>query len=170
MAWECLAWEQFENFMRIMWKEYKCKADYTTTSRRAKRNYSFEYVWVQHKDVVYFRGLDDTVKYLKNWWKFSKLFLWKIGFHDIDNIYDIYLSYDKKEDLVFPIFISDLVFYYFTNKDWDKNFVFSSPEYYLYLKKKYWFVDLETFEIIKHIDSEWKQIEKVLRILEKIIL
>ncbi len=169
MAGECLAWEDFENFMRIMWREYKCKRNYKVSVIRAKRNYSPEYVGVQHKDVVYFRWLTETIKYLKSWWEFRKLFLWKVGFHDLENINDIYEWSHKKEDLVFPIFISDLIYYYIVNKWKDKKFKFSTPEYYLHLKKKYWFIDLESFKIIHHVDSKWKEIKKIITMFEKVI-
>jgi len=170
MAWEALEGEDFESFMRIMWKEYKCKVDYLTTIRRAKRNYSFEYAWVQHKDVVYFRGLMEMIRYLKSWNAFSKLFLWKIGYHDVDNMHDIYQASERKAELVFPIFISDLLYYYLENKTKDSNFILDIPEYYLYLKKKYWFLDLESFCIVEHMNKKDKKIEKILKLVEKLVL
>lgn len=170
MAWESLDWEKFEDFMRIMWKEYKCKRNYTSSVIRAKRNYSPAHVWVQHKDVVYFRWLTETLKYLQSWRDFSKLFLWKVWFHDIDNIYDIYVSYENKTDLVFPVFISDLIYYYFTEKLIDPTFEISIPEYYLYLKKKYWFIDIESFKIVEHLQNDWKKVEKIIKMFEKVII
>lgn len=170
MAWECLEWERFQDFMRIMWKEHKCKRNYRSSVIRAKRNYSPEYVWVQHKDVVYFRWLTETLKYLQSWKDFSKLFLWKVWFHDIDNIYDIYSAYQSKEDLVFPIFISDLIYYYFNEKGKNPEFEIFIPEYYLYLKKKYWFIDIESFKIVEHLQRDWKQVEKIIKMFEKIII
>lgn len=169
LAGECLDGEKFEDFMRIMGKEYKCKRAYELSVIRAKRNYSLEHVGVQHKDVVYFRGLTQLLDYLKAGWEFRKLFLGKVGFDDIENIETIYQAYDKKQDLVFPIFISDLIHYYFTQKLWDDSFEFSSPEYYLYLKKKYWFIDIESFKIIDHINDQWKKIEKIIKMFEKAI-
>lgn len=170
IAWECLDWEKFEDFMRIMWKEYKCKRDYTTSVVRAKRNYSVEHIWVQHKDVVYFRWLTKVLKYLKWGWDFRKLFLWKVGFEDIENIETIYRAFKNKDELVFPVFISDLVHYYFTKKLQDDTFEFLIPEYYLYLKKKYWFIDIESFKIIDHINKDWKKIERILKMFEKVII
>ncbi len=170
LAGECLDGDKFENFMRIMWKEYKCKRNYTTSVVRAKRNYSIEHVWVQHKDVVYFRWLTQVLEYLQNGWEFRKLFLGKVWFDDIENIELIYSSYEEKDKLVYPIFISDLIHYYFIGKTNDTNFEFSTPEYYLYLKKKYWFIDIESFKIIDHINKDWKKIERILKIFEKIIV
>lgn len=170
MAWECLAWEQFEDFMRIMGHEYKCKRDYMTSVIRAKRNYSPEHVWVQHKDVVYFRGLTKLLDYLKWWGDFRKLFLWKIWFQDIENLETIHQAYEEKQNLIYPIFISDLVYYYFREREKAKDFLFSTPEYYLYLKKKYWFIDIESFCIIDHINKDWKKIEKILKMFEKVII
>ncbi len=167
LAWECLPGEDFEDFMRIMGKEYECKYSYTTAVIRSKRNYSLNYPWVQHKDVVYFRGLTETVKYLKEGWLFFKLFLWKVGFRDIDNIFDIYQASEKKEKCIFPIFISDLITYYLLEKEKNKDFVFHSWEYCLYLKKKYWFLDLWDFHIIPQVNDKWKKIEQVIKILEK---
>lgn len=169
IAWECLDGERFEDFMRIMWKEYKCKRDYRASVIRAKRNYSIEHIWVQHKDVVYFRGLTKVLDYLKGGWDFRKLFLWKVGFQDIENIETIYQAYPNKDELVFPIFISDLVYYYFNGKLTEDDFEFKTPEYYLYLKKKYWFIDIESFKIIEHINRDWKKIERILKMFEKVI-
>ncbi len=169
MAWECLDGKRFEDFMRIMGQEYNCKVDYVSSMRRSKRNYSMEYPWVQHKDVVYFRWLTEVVKYLKSWKSFSKLFLWKVWYHDVDNLYDIYLASDNKDKLVFPIFISDLIYYYIENKSKDSDFLLDVPEYYLHLKKKYWFLDLESFGIVSYMKQESKKIEKILKLIEKLI-
>lgn len=169
MAGECLEGHDFKEFMRIMGREYKCKRSYFPAVVRAKRNYSPEYVWVQHKDVVYFRGLTQVVDYLKQWWEFWKLFLWKVWFHDLDNLYDIYTGFEEKEKLVFPIFISDLIYYYLTEKEKDEHFEFQTPEYYLYIKKKYWFLGIESFKIIDHINDEWKKIERIIKMFEKAI-
>ena len=170
MAWEVLPGDDFLEFMRIMWKEYKCKRNHINSVRRAKRNYSLNHRWVQHKDVVYFRWLTELLEELKKWHKFSRLFLWKVGFHDVEHLYEIYYSHPRKEEIIYPIFISDLIYYYFTQKWEDKDFVFSAPDYYLYLKKKYWFIDIESFCIIPCVQRDWKKIEKILKILEKIIL
>jgi hypothetical protein len=169
MAGESLSGEKFQNFMRIMWHEYACKRDYNTSIIRAKRNYSINNIGVQHKDVVYFRWLTKLLDYLKSGWDFRKLFLWKVWFEDIENIDAIYCTYHHKNNLVFPIFISDLINYYFTEKLKDLNFKFCTPDYYLYLKKKYWFIDIESFKIIEHINTDWKKIEKILKIFEKFI-
>jgi len=166
LAWECLDGEKFEDFMRIMWKEYKCKRNYKASVTRAKRNYSIEHVGVQHKDVVYFRWLTETVKYLKKWWEFKKLFLGKVWFHDIENLHDIYISYENKSEIVFPIFISDLIYFYFSKKIEDPDFSLDIPEYYLHLKKKYWFIDIESFKIIDHINKEIKKINKIIKMFE----
>ncbi len=169
IAGETLWWEELSDFMRIMGKEYKCQNNYQAGIIRAKRNYSFMFPWVQHKDVVYFRWLTQTVAYLKQWGSFWKLFLGKVGFNDIENLYDIYVLSDRKHDLVFPIFISDLIYYYIKEKQKNKEFLFSAPDYYLYLKKKYWFLDLESFHIIDHVDSQWKKIEKIIKKFENVI-
>jgi hypothetical protein len=71
---------------------------------------------------------------------------------------------------VYPIFISDLIHYYFIQKLEEKDFEFSIPEYYLHLKKKYWFIDIESFSIIDHITKDWKKIERILKMLEKVII
>jgi len=168
IAGECLQWDKFEDFMRIMGKEYKCKRSYKNSVIRAKRNYSPKFVWVQHKDVVYFRWLTEIINFLKEWGEFRKMFLWKVWFHDVENLFSIYESYEDKQELVFPIFISDLIYYYITEKEKDPKFIFEAPEYYLYLKKKYWFVDLDCFRIIDQINSKWKKIEKIVKVFESI--
>lgn len=169
LAWECLTGVEFQEFMRIMVKEYKCMRSYDTAVLRAKRNYSIDNIWVQHKDVVYFRWLTEVIEYLKSGGEFRKLFLWKVWFLDVDNIYNIYQQYEEREEIVFPIFISDLIYYYFTEKEKKHDFIFVTQDYYLYLKKKYWFIDLDWFKIIKKIDKDWKEIEKILSMLEKIV-
>jgi len=170
MWWEVLAGDDYRWFLRIMIQEYKCKKSLDSIFKRTKRNYSFEHAWIQHKDVAYFRWLLQIVSYLKEWWEFRKLFLWKVGFHDLDNIFDIYMWYDNKQEIVFPVFISDLIYYYFTNLIEDPKFIFSTPDYYFYLKKKYWFIDLESFHIIDRINNNMKKIQKLLKLLEKNIL
>lgn len=169
MAGECLARDDFSEFMRIMWKEYECKRNYDISVIRAKRNYSLHHIWVQHKDVVYFRWLSRILEYLGQGWEFRKLFLGKVGFEDIENIEIIYQSFEEKEKLVYPLFISDLIYYYFTEKWKDKDFEFKTPEYYLYLKKKYWFIDIESFKIIDHVNSKWKEIMRIIKMIGKII-
>lgn len=168
MMWgEVLSGDDYRWFLRIMVQEYKCKKSMESIFRRTKRNYSFEATWIQHKDVTYFRGLIKIGSYLRSWGEFRRLFLWKVWFHDLDNLFDIYVWYQDKKNVVFPIFISDLIYYYFSNIKKDETFQFSSSEYYLYLKKKYWFIDLESFEILRRIEENWKKIQKILKLLEK---
>jgi hypothetical protein len=62
-----------------------------------------------------------------------------------------------------------LVYYYFSETQKNKGFEFSIPEYYLYLKKKYWFIDIETFKIVEHLQKDWKQVEKIIKMFEKTI-
>lgn len=169
MAWEILSGDHFVDFMRIMGKEYACKRDYRTSVARSKRNYSPKFAGVQHKDVVYFRWLTQTIEFLKNGWEFRKLFLWKVWFDDLENIDSIRTTSPHKDDLVFPLFISDIVHYYFFHKINDTAFVFKASEYYLYIKKKYWFLWIESFKIIPRIEADWKQIEKIIKMFEKYI-
>lgn len=167
MAGECIDGDEFEDFMRIMGKEYKCKPSYKNSAIRAKRNYPFNHVWVQHKDTVYFRGLTQLAEYLKRWGQFRKLFLGKVGFHDIENLFDIYQKHPEREKVVFPIFISDLIYYYLLEKEKNKEFVFSTVVYYVHLKKKYWFLGLDSFNIVEQINTKWKKIEKIITLFEK---
>ncbi len=170
LAWEILSWEDFQEFMRIMVTEYKCMRSYDVAVLRAKRNYSFHAPWVQHKDVVYFRGLTEVIDYLKTWWEFKKLFLWKVWFLDLDNMYDLYQRYEKKEEIVFPLFISDLISYYFKNLEKNNQYEFNIQEYNLFLKKKYWFLDLDSFKIIQRLTEDWNRIDKLLQFLKKILI
>ncbi len=167
MSWEVLDWKDYKDFLRIKnilsWE----KKDTSNDFLRSKRNYPFSDPGVQHKDVVYFRWLTDTIDYLKSGWEFRKLFLWKVWFHDLEHMSDIYDLYENKTEIVFPIFISDLIYYYLKEIQKDAIFVFNSQKYYLYLKKKYWFLDLDAFKIIEQIDTKWRKIEKVLHIFEK---
>ena len=169
LSWELLEWKDYEDFLRIMNVLTPANRDYSNAVIRSKRNYSFSHKWVQHKDVVYFRGLTDTINYLKSWWEFRKLFLGKVWFHDLEHLSDIYDRYEEKSEIVFPIFISDLVYYYLWEIKKDAIFVFNSQRYYLYLKRKYWFLDLDAFKIIEQIDTKWKKIEKIINIFEKAV-
>ena len=169
MSWEMLEWKDFKNFLQIMDSMNSVQKDYTNAVLRSKRNYSLSYPWAQHKDVVYFRWLTDMINYLKSGWEFRKLFLGKVGFHDLEHMSDIYDRYETKSDVVFPIFISDIIYYYLSEIQKDAIFVFNSQKYYLYLKKKYWFLDLDCFKIIDQIDTKWKKIEKILHIFERVI-
>lgn len=170
MAWESLPWEDFENFMKIMWKEYRLKRNYKKSILRAKRNYPFEYTWVQHKDTVYFRGLMEIIQYLKSGWQFRKLFLWKVWFNDIEDLESIYLQHPRRDDVIYPFFISDLIYYRLSSKQKNKDFIFDVQAYYLYLKKKYWFIDLDDFNIINQIQSKQKKIDAIIKIIEKSIV
>ena len=167
MLWEVLNGKEFENFLRIRNILLWIRTDYSNTFIRSKRNYSFSYPGVQHKDVVYFRWLADVINYLKWWWEFRKLFLWKVWFHDLEHMSDIYNLYENKSEIIFPIFISDLIYYYLSEIQKDEIFVFNSQKYYLYLKKKYWFLDFDCFKVIEQIETKWRKIEKILNIFEK---
>ena len=170
MAWEALEWDDFWDFMRIMEKEYKLKRASKSAIIRAKRNYSMNHSWVQHKDTVYFRGLLKIITYLKSWGQFRKLFLWKVWMQDVENLYNIYHLHDNKQDIVFPIFISDLIYYMLLNKQKNKKFEFEVQEYYLYLKKKYWFIDLDCFNIIDQINENDKKISSIIKLIEKSLI
>ncbi len=170
MAWETLEWEDFADFMNIMDKEYWLKRASKSAILRAKRNYSFTYSWVQHKDTVYFRWLMQIIKYLKWGGQFRKLFLWKVGIHDLENIYNIYHIHEAKDEIIFPIFVSDLIYYRILNKQKNKKFEFEVQQYYLYLKKKYWFLDLDCFNIIEQINKNNKKINSIINIIEKSLI
>ncbi len=167
MAGESLDGEMFEDFMRIIGKEYKMKKHFKNSVIRSKRNYPPEFPGVQHKDTVYFRGLTETIDYLREGWEFRKLFLGKVWFHDIDNLFFIYENYQEKESIIYPIFISDLIYYYLVEQEKNKDFIFDTVEYYLYLKKKYWFLDLDSFKIIERVNNNWKKILKIIKLIEK---
>lgn len=170
LAGEVLTGKDFSEFMRIMWKEYKCKRNYEASVIRAKRNYDLNFPWVQHKDVVYFRWLMQVKDYLQKWGKFWKLFLWKVSFEDLDNITILYDLSERKKDLIFPVFMSDAILFYFSQKQKDKKYEFSIPEYYLYLRKKYWFLGIENFWIIEYMQINEKKFLRICKMLEKSIL
>lgn len=170
MAWESLSGADFENFMKIMWKEYKLKRNYKKSIIRAKRNYPFEYTWVQHKDTVYFKWLTKTIEYLKSWGQFRKLFLWKVWFEDIEDLESIYLQHSRRDDVIYPFFISDLIYYRLSSKQKDSDFIFDVQAYYLYLKKKYWFIDLDDFNIIEQIKTKQKKIDAIIKIIDKSLI
>ncbi len=169
LSGELLEGKDYEDFLRIMNIISPANRDYSNAVIRSKRNYSFSHKWVQHKDVVYFRWLTDAINYLKSGWEFRKLFLWKVWFHDLEHLSDIYDKYEDKSEIVFPIFISDLIYYYLKEIQKDTIFVFNSQRYYLHLKRKYWFLDLDAFKVIEQIDTKWKKIEKMLHIFEKAV-
>jgi len=66
--------------------------------------------------------------------------------------------------------MSDIILYYYRELHKDPNFIFTSTEYYLYIKKKYWFLDFESFAIIEHIEKNWKQLQKIIKMFEKYVL
>ena len=37
------------------------------------------------------------------------------------------------------------------------------------LKKKYWFLDFDSFKIIEQIEIKWKKIDKIFKIFERIL-
>ena len=165
--WESLEWDDYYNFMKIFWLKYNLRADYKMSLLRAKRNYSIYYKGVQHKDISYSRWLDWVVKYLQEWWEFYKLFLGKVWFHDIDNNVLLYMKSKKKNKAVFPIFFSDLIYYYLKNKYKDSWYVFNVYDFYFYLKKKYWFLDIERLWIINRLNTNKKKIKSLLELIFK---
>ena len=89
---------------------------------------------------------------------------------DVENLYNIYNLHENKQDIVFPIFISDLIYYVLTNKQKNKKFELEPQEYYLHLKKKYWFLDLDCFEVIQQVKDKEKSISKIILLVEKSLL
>lgn len=168
LAWEILSWNEFKDFLKIISKEYKLKTSYIKIFIRAKRNYSINVKWVQHKDTTYFRWLECTIKYLLDWGDFRKLFLWKVSFGDLDKLFGLYINWNKK--IILPVFFSDIIYYNLSSKSKDEHFKFEVNNFYLYLKKKYWFLDLDCFEIKKHIISKEKKIKKIISYFEDKIL
>ena len=163
--WEVFSWVEYEDFMKIFWWVYGLRSDYKMSLLRAKRNYSLYYRGVQHKDVSYSRWLDWVAKYLKEWWEFYKLFLWKVWFHDLDNISTLYSMSKKKNIATFPLFFSDLIYYYLDKKYQDAWYNLDLIKFNLYLKKKYWYLDLERFEVVQRLKQNERQIKSLLELI-----
>jgi len=164
---ECLQGDDFTEFMKITSEKYKLRRNYMTSILRAKRNYSLKLPWVQHKDVVYFRWLDITVEYLQNGWEFYKLFLWKISFHDLEDASIIYSKSKRKNDIIFPLFFSDIIYYYLDGRQNNDTFIFDAKKFAMHLKKKYWFIGIERCKIIARLSEKQKMIESLLHYIEK---
>jgi len=144
LMWEILSWKDYENYLKISFKLKWWKYSIARLLRK-KRNYPFNYAWVQHKDTSYSRWIQQVVDYLKSWKDPKDLFLWKVSFEDMSKIKK--LSEDKKQ--LYPLFVAELLLYVLNwNKIYHKDFLNN-------IKQKYPFLDVD-----KEYNKHWT-VEKV---------
>jgi hypothetical protein len=158
---EIYSWDDFYKFIDIYNKMHTLRREPINEFLRQKRNYSLSLMWGQHKDISYWRWMIRTLEYLKKWWDFSLLFMWKVWFEDLEKLDSLYE--ENKNKILFPIFIWDIIALFLENKEkWlelklDIEFLVS------YLERKYNFKWIERFELRKNI---WEKIKKIKKLLE----
>ncbi len=131
---------------------------------RLKRNYPFDLLWWQHKDVTYTRGiasiLNDSNKLKFFWWRFSfnsVNLLEKIlkQNNPIERSYWKYLNF-----FTYPYLIWEILKWKLSWKKLDKNF-------FDYIKEKYSFIpQIITLQKINKLNR--KQKEQLVKILRKL--
>ena len=160
LAGEILDKEEYLDFNNLFWKTSLDKnSNPYSIFLRQKRNYPLDYVWVQHKDVTYVRWLIKVLNFLEDWWDISTLFKWKFSIEDIKD-----WQADFIQDLLYPIFVSDMIIFYFTCSEKEDS-KFNHEWFVKFLSEKYW-KNLPNFN--------WNDINKLsfkqMKIFSKMIL
>jgi len=153
---EIYDWKDFYKFIDVYNKMHSLRRKPLNEFLRQKRNYSLSLKWWQNKDISYWRWMIKTLDYLKNWGDFSNMFLWKVWFDDLDKISVLYSI--NKSDIIFPIFIWDIIILNLENKEKWLKFNFDLNFIVWYLEKKYHFKWIENFELKRNI---WDRMEEI---------
>lgn len=153
LAGEIFAWEELTDFIDLYTNISERKTTPENTSDRRNRLYPDGYVWVQHKDVTYVRGLLRIVDFLQWSGNIENLFVWKVWLDAIENG-DI--KFDQ-ENMLFPILIAEVLLYYImsatSSSGNTENMKFIHVGFIEYMKEKYkWLVNEESFQ--KLIDAK----------------
>lgn len=163
---EIYSWDDFYKFIDIYNKMHTLRRKPTNEFLRQKRNYSLSLGWGQHKDISYGRWMIKTIDYLKNWWDFSLLFMSKVWFEDLDKINNLYE--ENKDNIVFPIFIWDIIQLDLQFKEQWKNIDLNIDLIVNYLEKKYNFKWIDRFNLKENIWKKMDKINDILDFIEKI--
>jgi hypothetical protein len=158
---EIYSWDDFHKFIDIYNKMDTLRREPINEVLRQKRNYSLSLIWGQHKDISYWRWMIRALKYLKKWWDFSLLFMWKVWFEDLERLDSLYEA--NKEKILFPVFIWDIIALFLENKEKWLELKLDIEFLVNYLERKYNFKWIERFELRKNI---WEKIEKIKNLLE----
>ena len=158
---EIYSWDDFYKFIDIYNKMHTLRRKPVNEFLRQKRNYSISLKWWQHKDISYWRWMIRTLDYLKSWWDFSLLFMWKVWFEDLEKIGSLYEL--NKENIIFPLFIWDIIALHLENKEKWVDANLNLNKIVIYLENKYHFKWIERFELKNNI---WKKIKKIKDLLE----
>lgn len=163
---ELYSWDDFYKFIEIYNKMHTLRRKPTNEFLRQKRNYSLKLKWGQHKDISYWRWMLKTLDYLKNWWDFSNLFLWKVGFEDLDKLEKLSTKYFN--DIIFPIFIWDIISLYLQSKEEWKKFNLDAKYLAWYLEKKYNLKWIKKFNLEKNIGLKIIEVWKLLEFIDNL--
>jgi len=137
LASEIFSGEKLKDFIDLYMDISERKSSSDANLARRKRNYPDDYVWVQHKDVAYVRGLIRVTDYLDvdsedSWWNIEDLFVWKVG---IQSILDGDFSFDE-DKMLFPILNVEVMLFYIMNALWENKRV-RHKDFVAYMKEKY---------------------------------
>ena len=161
---ELYSWDDFYKFIDIYNKMHTLRRKPTNEFLRQKRNYSLELKWGQHKDISYWRWMLKTLDYLKGWWDFANLFLWKVWFEDLLKIEKISLEYGSR--ILFPIFIWDIISSFLESKEKWIEFNLDAKIISKYLENKYNLKWIEKFNLEKNISQKLVEIKKLLEFID----
>jgi hypothetical protein len=164
---------------KIIWWNISPKSRYD----RLKRN---NYIYGQHKDVLYlrwlFQAIDEINKYIlsdgKQWISMQDMFIWKVSFEDTSKFKRLReLSTEISEnpwdshELLQPKFIAETILYLLkrdlVTQDWKISKEFSQSNFLAYLQEKYPIIDIsdDVFNNITYTTK--KSVYQVLQILTR---
>ena len=158
--------DDFYKFLEIYNKMYTLRRKSTNEFLRQKRNYSVKLSWGQHKDISYWRWMIKTRDYLKKWWDFSLLFLWKVWFEDLEKLDKLYL--ENIDEVIFPIFIWDIIQLHLQFKETWSKLRLDVWKIVEYLEKKYDFKWIKRFNLRVNIWNKIGKIEKLLEFIDNL--
>ncbi len=164
---EILEWTELYNFINIYSKIHNINKTVWDEFLRQKRNYSFNQIWWQHKDIAYWRGMIKVIDYLKKWNDFSSLFLAKVWFKDISKINKIVIK--SRKTPLYPLFIWEIIRSFCISKEQHKEFVFNETDFAEYIYKKYPYKWIKKFSLKTRYKKKKKDILRLLSLVNEIV-
>jgi len=163
LASEIFSGEKLKDFIDLYMDISERKSSPDANLARRKRNYPDDYVWVQHKDVAYVRGLMRVTDYLDvdnedSWWNIEDLFVWKVW---MQSILDGDFKYDE-EKMLFPILNVEVMLFYIMDSLWD-NKGLTHKKFITYMEEKYkWIVSKASLDKLKESKLDRTTFKKML--------
>ncbi len=153
--WEIMNSKDFFEFLELL---EKIDPDNLTPKDRFDRIKRSNKNFVQHKDTTYTRWMffaaNEVNKYIltngKKWINFYDLFIWKVGFEDIEKLKKI--SKEENIKILKPMFLSDIIYFSIKNRlTWEQKI--NNQDVEKFIKSKYPIIDLSE-NIINNISKK----------------